>query len=72
MYRGSRLNRLEGILKRARDSVPQRILKTRTLGRAIPSDPLGPSGFEGAQHRQTLRASVDGVRCKVLRPFGLQ
>ena len=32
--------------------------------------PLGPLGFEGAQHRQTLRASVDGVRSKALRPFG--
>jgi hypothetical protein len=27
-------------------------------------DPLGPLGFEGAQHRQTLRPSVDGVRSK--------
>ena len=27
-------------------------------------------GFEGAQHRQTLRPSVDGVRSKALRPFG--
>ena len=34
--------------------------------------PLGPSGFEGAQHRQTLRPSVDGVRSKALRPFGSQ
>ena len=33
---------------------------------------LGPLGFEGAQHRQTLRPSVDGVRSKALRPFGLQ
>ena len=32
--------------------------------------PLGPLGFEGAQHRQTLRPSVDGVRSKALRPFG--
>ena len=34
--------------------------------------PLGPLGFEGAQHRQTLRPSVDGVRSKALRPFGVQ
>ena len=34
--------------------------------------PLGPLGFEGAQHRQTLRPSVDGVRSKALRPFGSQ
>ena len=39
--------------------------------------PLGPLlifalGFEGAQHRQTLRPSVDGIRSKALRPFGLQ
>ena len=26
--------------------------------------PLGPLGFEGAQHRQTLRPSVDGIRSK--------
>ena len=32
--------------------------------------PLGPLGFEGAQHRQTLRPSVDGVRSKAPRPFG--
>jgi hypothetical protein len=36
------------------------------------SGPLGPLGFEGAQHRQTLRPSVDGIRSKALRPFGLQ
>ena len=35
-------------------------------------DPLGPLGFEGAQHRQTLRPSVDGVRSKALRPFDMQ
>ena len=29
--------------------------------------PLGPLGFEGAQHRQTLRPSVDGVRSKALQ-----
>ena len=34
--------------------------------------PLGPLGFEGAQHRQTLRPTVDGVRSKALRPFGSQ
>ena len=33
---------------------------------------LGPLGYEGAQHRQTLRPSVDGTRSKALRPFGLQ
>ena len=32
---------------------------------------LGPLGFEGAQHRQTLRLSVVGVRSKALHPFGL-
>ena len=37
-----------------------------------PCSPLGPLGFEGAQHRQTLRPSVDGIRSKALRPFGLQ
>ena len=34
--------------------------------------PLGPLGFERAQHRQTLRPSVDGTRSKALRPFGSQ
>ena len=34
--------------------------------------PLGPLGFEGAEHRQTLRPSVDAIRSKALRPFGLQ
>ena len=34
-------------------------------------DPLGPLGFERAQHRQTLRPTVDGSRSKALRPFGL-
>jgi hypothetical protein len=29
-------------------------------------------GNECAQHRQTLRPSVDGIRSKALRPFGLQ
>ena len=33
---------------------------------------LDPLGFEGAQHRQTLRPTVDGIRSKALRPFGLQ
>jgi len=32
---------------------------------------LGHLGFEGAQHRQTLRPSVDGIRSKALRPFGV-
>ena len=36
------------------------------------TSPLGPLGFEGAQHRQTLRPSVDGVHSKALRPFGPQ
>ena len=39
---------------------------------ALPAFPLGPLGFEGAQHRQTLRPSVVGIRSKALRPFGLQ
>ena len=30
--------------------------------------PLGPLGFEGAQHRQTLRPCVDGIRSKAPRP----
>ena len=34
--------------------------------------PLGPLGFECSQHRQTLRPSVDGIRSKALRPFGVQ
>ena len=33
---------------------------------------LGPLGFDFAQHRQTLRPSVVGIRSKALRPFGLQ
>jgi hypothetical protein len=33
---------------------------------------LGPSGFDFAQQRQTLRPSVGGIRSKALRPFGLQ
>ena len=32
----------------------------------------GLLGFDFAQHRQTLRPSVDGIRSKVLRPFGSQ
>ena len=39
--------------------------------RAVPLGPLGPLGFDFAQHRQTLRPSVDGVRSTALRPFGL-
>ena len=38
----------------------------------MPPDPLGPLGFECSQHRQTLRPSVDGIRSKALRPFGVQ
>ena len=34
--------------------------------------PLGPLDFNFAQHRQTLHPSVDGIRSKALRPFGLQ
>ena len=37
-----------------------------------PAGPLGPLGHECAQHRQILRPSVDGIRSKALRPFGLQ
>ena len=38
----------------------------------IKSHPLGPLGFDFTQHRQTLRPSVDEIRSKALRPFGLQ
>ena len=31
-----------------------------------------PLDFEGAQHRQTVRPSVERIRSKALRPFGLQ
>ena len=34
--------------------------------------PLGPLGFDFAQHRSTLRPSVVGIRSKALRPSGLQ
>ena len=34
--------------------------------------PSSPLGFDFAQHRQTLRPSVDGIRSKALRPFGVQ
>ena len=40
--------------------------------RGTPVGPLGPLGFEGAQHRQTLRPSVDGIRSTALRPLGVQ
>ena len=33
---------------------------------------LGPLGFDFAQHMQTLRPTVDGIRSKALRPFGSQ
>ena len=33
-----------------------------------PVGPLGPLGYECAQHRQTRRPSVDGIRSKALRP----
>ena len=40
---------------------------------AVPAlHPLGPLGFDFAQHGQTLRPSVNGIRSKALRPFGLQ
>ena len=35
-------------------------------------DPIGPLGFEGAQHRRTPRPSVGRIRIKALRPFGSQ
>jgi len=38
----------------------------------VRAGPLGPLAFEGAQHSQTFRPSVDGVRSKALRPFGSQ
>ena len=48
-------------------------IHTRTqVGLYKAHSPLGPLGFEGAQHRQTLRPSVDGIRSKALLPFGLQ
>ena len=37
--------------------------------KSVRHHPLGPSGFECSQHRQTLRRSVDGTRSKALRPF---
>ena len=40
-------------------------------GTARGPSPLGPLGFECSQHRQRLRPSVDGIRSKVLRPFGV-
>ena len=43
-----------------------------TQGMCPEAGPLGPLGFDFAQHRQTLRPSVDGIRSKALRPFGLQ
>ena len=40
-------------------------------GQGLKGDPLvGPLGFDFAQHRQTLRPSVDGIRSEALRPFG--
>ena len=33
---------------------------------------LGPLGFDYAQHRQTLRPTVDGIRSEALCPLGLQ
>ena len=47
--------------------VQVKVLKTLLVA---PSS--GPLGFDFAQHRQTLRPSVDGVRSKALHPFGLQ
>ena len=40
-------------------------------GYPVARGPLGPLGLDFAQHRQTLRPSVDGIRSKALRPFGL-
>jgi len=39
---------------------------------SLDQGPLGPLGFEGAQHRQTLRPSVVGIHSKALHPFGVQ
>ena len=38
-------------------------------GHILEPGPLGPLGFDFAQHRQTLRPSVVGIRSKALRPF---
>ena len=43
-----------------------------TVSRDLQVGPLGPLGFDFVQDRQTLRPSVDGIRSKALRPFGLQ
>ena len=40
--------------------------------RWFPVNPLGPLGYECAQHRRTPRPSVDGTRSKALHPFGSQ
>ena len=46
--------------------------RQRSHGAKHPYPRSGPSSFDFAQHRQTLRPSVDGIRSKALRPFGLQ
>ena len=46
--------------------------KVSPSGLVLPKGPLGPLGFDFAQHRQTLRPSADGVRSKALRPFESQ
>ena len=58
-FKGRRGREAEGLGFRERKEQRERV-------------PLGPLGFEGAQHRQTLSPSVDGIRSKALRPFGLQ
>ena len=40
--------------------------------RQVLERPLGPLGFDFAQHRQTLRPSEDGTRSEALGPFGSQ
>ena len=40
-----------------------------SLGYLRPLGPLGPLVFDFAQHRQTLRPTVDGIRSKAQRPF---
>ena len=54
---------------------PQSLVERDQLPREFAGaelDPLGPLGFDLAQHRETLRLSVVGIRSKALRPFGLQ
>ena len=53
-----------------RRNTPKNTLDFSNLGSKIKVEPLGPLGFDFAQHRQTLRPTVDGTRSKALRPFG--